>query len=277
MARARNIKPGFFHNEDLAEASVTARLLFIGLWTIADFKGCIEYRPKRIKAALFPYDDVNLDELVSDLAKHGFLIRYTVGGKQYLKVPNFVKHQRPHKNEVDAGSDLPDDSEADAEVKETKGLEEKPDLIGTNRDKSGRIAPLPSSPIPSTESPLPMANAASPPEKPDPVETRIWRDGVDLLSRSGLSEQSARAFLGKQVKDFDRERLAQAIAITQARNPPEPKAFLIAVLQDRLGDKQRASGQIGKYDPTMETMYQPSPPCGFCGEQYCLKEHREAA
>lgn len=116
--------------------------------------------------------------------------------------------------------------------------------------------------------------AASPPEKPDPVEIRIWKDGVDLLSRSGLSQQSARSFLGKQVKDYDRERLAQAIAITQARNPPEPKAFLIAVLQDRLGDKQRASGQIGKYDSTMETMYIPSPPCGTCGKEYCLRDHR---
>ena len=39
MARARNIKPGFFRNADLAELTFEARLLFIGLWTLADSEG----------------------------------------------------------------------------------------------------------------------------------------------------------------------------------------------------------------------------------------------
>ena len=35
MARARNIKPGFYKNEDLAECSLTARFIFPGLWMLA--------------------------------------------------------------------------------------------------------------------------------------------------------------------------------------------------------------------------------------------------
>ena len=34
MARSRNIKPGFFSNDELVELPFEARLLFIGLWTI---------------------------------------------------------------------------------------------------------------------------------------------------------------------------------------------------------------------------------------------------
>ena len=50
MARARNIKPGFFANENLAECDPLARLLFAGLWCLADREGRLEDRPKRIAA-----------------------------------------------------------------------------------------------------------------------------------------------------------------------------------------------------------------------------------
>ena len=44
--RARNIKPGFFKNDALAELDFAGRLLFIGLWGIADRAGRLEDRPK---------------------------------------------------------------------------------------------------------------------------------------------------------------------------------------------------------------------------------------
>lgn len=56
MARARNIKPGFFKNELLAEMPPEIRLLFMGLWCIADREGRFEERPKKIKMELFPCD-----------------------------------------------------------------------------------------------------------------------------------------------------------------------------------------------------------------------------
>src|SRR5262245_4448792 len=61
MARARLLKPGFFTNEDLVELPPAARLLFAGLWTLADREGRLEDRPKRIKLAVLPYDDVDVD------------------------------------------------------------------------------------------------------------------------------------------------------------------------------------------------------------------------
>ena len=99
MARARNIKPGFFRNADLAELPVEARLLFIGLWTLADRDGRLEDRPKQIKMEIFPADCFDCDSLLASLASTGMIERYDVGGKRYLNVVNFTKHQNPHRDE----------------------------------------------------------------------------------------------------------------------------------------------------------------------------------
>ena len=41
MARARILKPGFFANELLADINPYGRLLFAGLWTLADREGTL--------------------------------------------------------------------------------------------------------------------------------------------------------------------------------------------------------------------------------------------
>ncbi|HCF1421617.1 TPA: hypothetical protein N0H37_001621 [Pseudomonas aeruginosa] len=106
MARARNIKPGLFENEDLMELGPFDRLLFIGLWTLADREGRLEDRPKRIKIKLFPGDDYDVDQGLAALAARGFITRYEVQGFAVVEVANFHKHQKPHGTEKD--SVLPD-------------------------------------------------------------------------------------------------------------------------------------------------------------------------
>lgn len=105
MARARNIKPGLFKNELLVEQSLFVRLMFIGLWTLADREGRLEDRPKRIKLELFPYDQDDTNEALSVLAENGFIERYQADGKSVIQIVNFLKHQTPHGTEKD--SELP--------------------------------------------------------------------------------------------------------------------------------------------------------------------------
>lgn len=100
MARSRNIKPGFFTNEELVEIDPLGRLLFIGLWTIADREGRLEDRPKRIKMSILPCDNCDVDFLLQELADREFLVRYEVSGKKYIQIINFSKHQNPHSKEV---------------------------------------------------------------------------------------------------------------------------------------------------------------------------------
>lgn len=100
MARARNIKPGFFSNDELAEIEPLGRILFAGLWTISDREGRLEDRPKRIKAEILPFDDCDVDKLLSDLEDKKFIIRYEVNSQRYIQILNFKKHQNPHPKEA---------------------------------------------------------------------------------------------------------------------------------------------------------------------------------
>jgi hypothetical protein len=99
MARARTIKPGFFKNEILGECQPLARLLFAGLWTLADKDGRLEDRPRRIKAEILPYDDADVDNLLGELHERYFIQRYEVDGQKLIQITKFAEHQRPHPNE----------------------------------------------------------------------------------------------------------------------------------------------------------------------------------
>jgi len=103
MPRARNIKPGLWLNEELAECSIAARYLFPGLWCLADKDGRLEYRPKKIKAELFPYDDVDIISLVAELHGKKFISVYENEGHLYIQISNFRKHQNPHPKEKACG------------------------------------------------------------------------------------------------------------------------------------------------------------------------------
>ena len=108
MARSRNIKPSFFKNEDVAELDAMGRLLFIGLWTLADRQGLIEYRPKRIKVEIFPYDgDVEINRYLTVMSRLG-LIKFVTDAENntYVHIENFTKHQNPHHTESTSLPDL---------------------------------------------------------------------------------------------------------------------------------------------------------------------------
>jgi hypothetical protein len=104
--RARNIKPGFFHNEHLLSLSPRHRLLFIGLWCLADREGRLEDRPGKIKIEVLPGDDCDVDQMLEDLARpqgpdgERFIRRYAAGGRRCIQVLNFVRHQNPHIRET---------------------------------------------------------------------------------------------------------------------------------------------------------------------------------
>lgn len=140
MSRSRNIKPGFFANEYLAECSPLSRLLFAGLWCEADRAGRLEDRPKRIKVAVLPYDECNVDDLLSELAEAGFIHRYEVGESKYIQILAFEKHQNPHKNECASTIPAPDEhSTSTVQVPEV--TRSAPDKDGTTPADSLNLIP----------------------------------------------------------------------------------------------------------------------------------------
>lgn len=101
--RIRSLKPGFFKNEQLCELSPWHRLCFQGIWLCADREGRVEDRPKRLKAEIFPYDDLDMNSLLWDLMHAGFIVRYSAENLQPLIwIPSWSGHQFPRTDEAES-------------------------------------------------------------------------------------------------------------------------------------------------------------------------------
>lgn len=100
--RSRNIKTGFWENEHIGKLSHTERLLFIGLWCIADKEGKLEDRPDRIRHLLFGYDKrpPDVEKGLCNLMSLHLITRYDISGERYILIDNFKKHQNPHPREL---------------------------------------------------------------------------------------------------------------------------------------------------------------------------------
>lgn len=99
MARQRMVNPAFFVDEDVAKVSPLARLLFIGMWTLADKRGRLEDRPARIRVQVLPYDSCDVDGLLSELVRARFIVRYSAEFKSLIQIRSFEKYQKPHPKE----------------------------------------------------------------------------------------------------------------------------------------------------------------------------------
>jgi DnaD/phage-associated family protein len=96
MPRIRTIKPEFWLDEELGTVSRDARLLYIGLWNIADDTGVFELKPKKIKVQLLPYDDTTDEQVIgwiSELEAIGNIVRFSDNGSNYGLIKSFTKHQ----------------------------------------------------------------------------------------------------------------------------------------------------------------------------------------
>lgn len=102
MARARNIKPGFFESEQVGSVSMGARLLFIALWQLADREGRLIERPMQIRAYAFRYDPITAEQAAAwldELEASKLIERFPFMGQTAIEIPAFSKHQRPHSKE----------------------------------------------------------------------------------------------------------------------------------------------------------------------------------
>ena len=97
MPRIRSIKPQFWLDDNLATICRDARLLFIGLWNMSDDYGVFEWRPKKLKMQIFPYDsDVTantIEEWLELLQGLGNITNFEHKGKKYGYIPGLNEHQ----------------------------------------------------------------------------------------------------------------------------------------------------------------------------------------
>jgi len=117
MARIRSVKPEFWADEDLADLPRDARLLYIGLWNLADEHARLRGDPRYVKGQVFPYDDdlppAGVEVLLNALVVAKKAVRYRVAGKQYIFLPNLGKHQRLEAEKVPSRLPAPEDADPD--------------------------------------------------------------------------------------------------------------------------------------------------------------------
>jgi len=214
VARARNIKPGFFKNEHLAECEHGARLLFAGLWCLADREGRLEDRPMRIKADLFPYETVTIEKWLNELQRKGFLVRYEVKGAKYIQILNFKKHQNPH-------------------IHEQKSTIPAPEMHGASPA---------SSLIPDSLNPDPLEECTEPPA-PAPFVTLTLNDKSEYPIFEDQIAEWQGLYPAVDVRQELRNMRGWCIANPQKR---KTKSGILRFVTSWLAKEQNKGGQSGK-------------------------------
>ena len=98
MTKRRMIHDCIWQSEGVARLDFRQRLLWIGLITTADDQGRGRAHPGLIRAAVFPYDIIALDDIATDLqtiVDLGMALVYQVEGKLYYQVIHWWDYQTP--------------------------------------------------------------------------------------------------------------------------------------------------------------------------------------
>lgn len=109
MARIRTIKPDFWTDEKIGTSlKRDERLLFIGLWNLADDQGVLKSSAAYIKGQLFSYDEELRTQTVTmwltSIEKALMIVPFILNGESYYIIRTFKDHQlinRPSKPKFD--------------------------------------------------------------------------------------------------------------------------------------------------------------------------------
>ncbi len=99
MARQRFIHPEFWGDPSIGQLTPIERLFFVGCFSNADDEGRLLGHPAWLRSAIFPYDDISLDEVrgMRDRAAavcRNFVV-YEVDGVEYIAFLKWSRYQKP--------------------------------------------------------------------------------------------------------------------------------------------------------------------------------------
>jgi uncharacterized phage protein (TIGR02220 family) len=96
MARNRMIKVDFWADEKVGKMSITARLMFIGIWSFCDDSGVCRASAAFLRSHIFQHDDLSLSEVslcIAEMVKQKLVTLTEYSGESFLRVNNFLRHQ----------------------------------------------------------------------------------------------------------------------------------------------------------------------------------------
>ena len=97
MARIRTVKPQFWGDDKVSQLSRDARLLFLGIVSMADDQGRFLASAASIAGFVFPNDDIppkKLANWLEELTRLGLVVVYNGGRVKYGAIPKWRRHQR---------------------------------------------------------------------------------------------------------------------------------------------------------------------------------------
>ena len=212
MARIRTIKPVFFKHERLyeleRETGLPMRVAFAGLWTQADREGRFEWRPRRLKTDILPYDEIDFALILNALADAEMVQRYEVDGKEYGFIPSWHEHQQVNKREQ--ASRLPDPGQCAHPSKQVHAHDESSGEREGEREKD-------SEPIGSADAEALKARVMGP--------LAAW-----IAKNDSVAESSSKSFLGMCCRDYGTGETLHAGIEAHREGAPNARAYMRAVL-----------------------------------------------
>lgn len=98
MARIRTIKPEFWSSPGIETLEYRWRLLYIGLWQLADDFGRGSFNPREFLGFVFPADmsedSGGIRRGCGELRRVFGVEFYSVGGRHFYAIPSWEKHQK---------------------------------------------------------------------------------------------------------------------------------------------------------------------------------------
>jgi hypothetical protein len=148
MGRIRTVKPETFLSEDLFDlervSKVPVRLAYIGLWTVADREGRFEWKPRQLKAAILPHDQLDFAKVLDALERSGRLERYSVDGREYGWIRSWKRHQIVNNKERESvipiapGEAIPDCAEVTREDRDDDALSTRKERVPQGKERKAR-------------------------------------------------------------------------------------------------------------------------------------------
>ncbi len=145
--RNRMIKKEFWNSHRILSIAIPERLLFVGMWNMADDDGILKNSPLQIKATLFPVDShITLrviEEYIKNMIGVGLIVQNKDGS--LLKIKKWKDHQRIDKptpsrykfieEDINNSKSTPRTLQDDYTPKEHKGKEHKVTKRNINKIK----------------------------------------------------------------------------------------------------------------------------------------------
>lgn len=258
--RARNLKPGFFKSEQVCVLEPLTRILFSGLWCLADRNGILEDRPMRIKAEVLPYDNCDIETMLCSMVKNGLIDRYEVEGAKLISIPNFTKHQRPHHAEPAVFAPKPGKGTSSPGIGASSNV--------TSPESSGGIALNPSSLNPESLSLESLSLESGETGKPSGKASEVDTRPIDLTSadrcaaewriqfRRGTNGFAVEAVLefkaqAEELLRFMTEEKLLAEIRDKARSHTEAPWEFQKRMEKKHGKQRSPPKNTGRYDPNI--------------------------